>query len=99
MTGQVVDVVNINELENALDDKQAALTQLEEKLNQMKQCLRDAQAIADKHGLTFVASLDLPEGSNTYKEYGSVKVGGTYYGARTDSEQGHWHWENSSLNC
>lgn len=91
-------------------DKQKALQLIEEKLQTMKQALREAQEIADKHSLTFFASLDLPPGNRTkapFSDYAPVAVSGTYYGAGSDTEfgdeeenkQGYWYWQNSSLRC
>jgi len=84
--------------------KQEALAEIEVKLNQMKQALKEAQELADKHGLSFKASLDLRD-TNPLKgedaEYGAHEIEGEYNGNLDESgnSDGTWYWCNSSLNC
>ncbi len=56
----------------------------------MKEALRKAQAIADEHGLSFRASLDLPTGSKRSRryngDYSPAEVGGVYHGKGMDDE-------------
>ncbi len=80
--------------------KQEALAKIAEHLKQMEQSLKDAQALADEHSLSFKASF----GGVDRSEYGGGEpVRGTYHGADGTEEpgedKGYWYWENSSMNC
>lgn len=76
--------------------KQEVLAKIAEHLAQMEQSLKEAQALADEHGLSFKASF----GGMDRSEYGNGEpVRGTYYGKDEESNAGHWYWENSSMNC
>jgi hypothetical protein len=103
--------MKVDELSETLEEpkltKKEALTKIEEKVALMKQALREAQALADAHGLKFKVALDYE--NNKSRDFGQP-VQGTYIGRHSESdtwqgkttqypEQGYFYWENSSLNC
>lgn len=87
--------------------KKVALTKIEEQVNIIKEALRTAQGLADVHSLKFSISLDLPESNDKDSDYAHRVVSGKYIGKGSESSksgdiwpnEGHWYWENSSLNC
>jgi hypothetical protein len=93
------------------NDKKAIMKEISEKTKAMKQLLREAQKLADKHGLSFKVAIDLPPGARDPDGYAVDKVAGTYHGKGTEevdiddegnsvyNEHGKFYWENSSLNC
>ncbi len=73
--------------------KQEALAEIEQKLETMQQALKEAQELADEHGLSFKASF----GGTTMQ--GDAVGDATYYGKEDDDGKGYWYWQNSSMNC
>ncbi len=86
------------------ETKKLALQEIDEQLKIMKTALREAQRLADEHGLKFKFALDVPV-KNPDRYNNSVE--GKYLGKGSEEvyegeaypQQGEWYWENSSLNC
>lgn len=65
---------------------------INEKLELLQKTLREAQEIADKNGLSFRVSLDLPEGNNKeghpgYRDYHYPTFSATYHGTGNEVDE------------
>jgi hypothetical protein len=74
------------------DDKAELKKQIDEKLALLTKTLKEAQAIADEHGMTFTVRLGLPDGNKGegyvgYQDYHDPTFSATYHGTKSEVDE------------